>query len=88
MPKVLNAKLIRGGDQLSRHWVDRTTKWGNQFIIGRDGDRAMVIRKHREWLPNQAELMACLAELRGKNLVCWCAPLACHGDFLLELANK
>jgi hypothetical protein len=26
-------------------------------------------------------------ELRGKDLVCWCAPEACHGDVLLRLAN-
>jgi hypothetical protein len=22
------------------------------------------------------------------TIVCWCAPLPCHGDVLLELANK
>ena len=35
--------------------------------------------------PTQAEI---IAELRGKNLACWCkldAP--CHADVLLELAN-
>jgi hypothetical protein len=26
-------------------------------------------------------------ELRGLDLVCWCAPEACHGDVLLEIAN-
>jgi hypothetical protein len=31
--------------------------------------------------------MAALRELRGKDLVCWCAPDACHGDVLLVLAN-
>jgi hypothetical protein len=25
--------------------------------------------------------------LRGCDLVCFCAPLACHGDLLLWLAN-
>ena len=29
-----------------------------------------------------------VAELRGKNLACWCRPGApCHADVLLELAN-
>jgi hypothetical protein len=28
-----------------------------------------------------------LHELRGKDLVCWCAPKPCHGDVLLRLAN-
>jgi hypothetical protein len=31
--------------------------------------------------------MAALPELRGRDLFCWCAPEACHGDALLELAN-
>lgn len=28
-----------------------------------------------------------LNELRGKDLVCWCAPRQCHADVLLEIAN-
>jgi hypothetical protein len=32
--------------------------------------------------------MAALHELAGRDLVCWCAPLPCHGDVLLRLANK
>ena len=26
-------------------------------------------------------------ELRGRDLVCFCAPLPCHGDLLRRLAN-
>jgi hypothetical protein len=30
-----------------------------------------------------------IAELKGKNLACWCAlDQPCHADVLLELANK
>jgi len=29
-----------------------------------------------------------LEPLRGKDLVCWCVPLPCHANILLELANK
>lgn len=30
-----------------------------------------------------------LAELRGKDLACWCPQdMACHADVLLELANR
>ena len=28
-----------------------------------------------------------LETLRGKDLACWCAPLDCHADYLLMLAN-
>lgn len=33
--------------------------------------------------------LGALADIRGKNLACWCAPDApCHGDVLLEIANQ
>jgi hypothetical protein len=65
-------------------YVGRPTKWGNPFVVGKDGTRAEVVEKYRDWLP-----MSGLdpTELRGKHLVCWCAPLACHADVLVALAN-
>lgn len=64
------------------------SKWGNPFVIGRDGSREEVIEKYRAWLVSQPELLHALDELRGRDLVRWCAPLACHGDVLIELANQ
>jgi hypothetical protein len=32
-------------------------------------------------------MAAAKTELRGKDLVCWCAPKLCHADVLLEIAN-
>lgn len=29
-----------------------------------------------------------IRELKGKDLVCWCAPKPCHADILLKLANE
>src|SRR5689334_3152024 len=51
------------------------------------GDRDLVIAMYRRWLLQRPGLMAALPELRGKDLVCWCAPEECHGDVLIELAN-
>ena len=68
-------------------YIGRPTKWGNPFIIGRHGTREEVIEKYRVWLLKNKKLIADLPELRGKDLVCWCYPSACHGDVLLELAN-
>jgi len=84
--------------------VDRTTKWGNPFVVGTHGTRERCV-----------QLFACLlggyiclstgngdaqrtyramaardrGELRGKNLACWC-PLdkPCHADVLLRLARR
>ncbi|MFX4887735.1 DUF4326 domain-containing protein, partial [Acinetobacter baumannii] len=47
-------------------------------MIGRDGTRADVIAKYRAWVATRPELMRALEELRGRDLVCWCAPLACR----------
>lgn len=69
-------------------YIGRPSKWGNPFVIEKDGTRKEVIEKYKEWLLQQKDLMDSLHELKGKNLGCWCSPQACHGDVLSELANK
>ena len=65
-------------------YVGRPSKWGNPFVIGRHGTRNDVCdRFEREVLPNLD-----VSELRGKHLVCYCAPLRCHADALLKKANQ
>lgn len=70
-------------------YVGRPTIWGNPFVIGKDGTRAEVIEKYRAYITSEPELvrLAC-TELKGADLVCWCAPEACHADVLLEIANS
>lgn len=34
-----------------------------------------------------AEFRAAVLALRGKTLVCWCAPLPCHGHILAAYAD-
>ena len=68
-------------------YIGRGSKWGNPFRIGRDGGRAAVVAKHERWLADRHDLLRVLDELRGRDLVCFCAPHACHGDLLLRLAN-
>ncbi len=69
-------------------YIGRPSKWGNPFIIGKDGTREEVIIKYKEWIVKQPELIAALPELKGKILGCWCKPAACHGDILLELIEE
>jgi len=69
--------------------IMRPSKWGNPFVIGRDGDRDMVCEKHRVWFLAHPEMVeAAKRDLVGKDLVCCCAPKRCHGDTLLEVANE
>lgn len=69
-------------------YIGRPSKWGNPYIIGKDGNRTEVIRKYREWAEKRGLKEQARNELRGKVLGCWCNPLPCHGDVLQEWANE
>lgn len=89
--RVLNKRT----DQIppGAKYVGRPSKHGNRYVMGKDGTRAEVIAKHEQWIETEiarAEELGLphpLADLRGQDLVCWCAPLPCHADTLLRLAN-
>jgi hypothetical protein len=68
--------------------VDRSTKWGNPFIVGEDGTRAECVELHRKLLCGLT-CLTCKAsveaqrtardyvirhldQLRGQDLACWC----------------
>jgi hypothetical protein len=64
-------------------YCGRPSRWGNPFVVGRDGTRNEVCdRFEREVLPRLN-----VTVLRGRDLVCWCAPLRCHCDAILKKAN-
>jgi hypothetical protein len=69
-------------------YIGRPSLWGNPFVIGRDGTRDEVIAKYRSYLVNHPFLLNCVFELKGKKLGCYCKPLACHGDVLIEMIEK
>jgi ParB-like chromosome segregation protein Spo0J len=66
--------------------IDRTSKWGNPFILGQDGDRDRVcdcFEKH--YALNKDSFFDAADELKGKVLCCHCYPQRCHGDSLISL---
>lgn len=84
IPKVVHLKVAPYDVR-----IDRQTHWGNPFVIGKDGNRQQVIEKYRTWILSEPSIVAMAQrDLRGKTLGCWCAPKACHGDVLVEIANK
>ncbi len=66
-------------------YIGRPSKWGNPFVIGRDGNRDEVVRKYLDYILENQNLLNDLHELKGKNLGCYCAPELCHGDVLIVL---
>lgn len=69
-------------------YIGRGSKWGNPFVIGKDGNREEVIAKYKQYILANAKLLADLHEIKDKDLVCFCAPQPCHGDVLIFLANN
>ena len=91
---VVNVRKVRGVRPPYDIYIGREargfarSKWANVFKIGTDGKRAEVIEKYRTHLFDRHDLLAGLGSLRGKRLGCWCAPEACHGDILANLAEQ
>ena len=57
------------------------------YRIGRDGTRAEVVARYREYLLGRPDLLAEVPRLCGRRIGCWCAPLPCHADVIAELAD-
>lgn len=82
-PLVVNRKT--GGNGV---YVGRPSVWGNPFAMVHESDREAVVEKFRVYIMGRPALIArAKSELRGKKLVCFCAPKACHADVLAEIAN-
>ncbi len=78
-------------------YIGRPSPLGNPFVIGTDGDRAEVVNKYRKWIiaelhdspegrpAQEFRRLQAIYETTGElTLVCWCKPLACHGDVISE----
>ena len=76
--------------------VARPGRWGNYYRIGgpvfrekgfgKVKDAAEAVELFRRLC---APHMTDIAQIRGKNLACWCEiGEPCHADVLLELANR
>jgi len=70
-------------------YIGRGSPWGNPFVIGKDGNRIEVIARFRAYAEKMLrENPEWLVPLEGKDVYCFCAPLACHGDVLASLVRK
>ena len=70
-------------------YIGRGSVYGNPYVIGTDGDRDAVCDKFERYVLADPQMVAYIKKtLRGKDLVCFCKPKRCHGDFLLKLANS
>jgi ParB-like chromosome segregation protein Spo0J len=69
--------------------IDRSSKYGNPFILGQDGNRDDVCDKfEKHYLPHKPSILTDTLKLKGKVLICHCYPERCHGECLCCLANQ
>ena len=66
-------------------YIGRPSRFGNPFIIGKDGNRAEVLVKYENYIRNDKHLLEDIKLLKGRDLVCWCAPQSCHGDVIIQM---
>lgn len=94
MPKLYN-KYAAGvpADAVN---IMRPSIWGNPFSHQRGttsryrvATREEAVERYWDWLwtVEGRSVMVTLGALRGRDLVCCCAPKRCHGEALLDLAN-
>ncbi|MCK7615202.1 DUF4326 domain-containing protein [Roseibium sediminicola] len=72
--------------------VDRTSKWGNPFVVGAaspETGQAMDAGEACRLFEHLTIPLLPVHELAGKDLACWCALDApCHAEVLLTYAER
>lgn len=92
-PKVLNRHKPEAGRTLKKVYIGRgkggsILTWSNPFIMTMPSQRDGVCYQFLWYLIKNPRLLDRLHELMGCDLECYCAPRACHGDIILEVANN
>jgi len=91
MARSKRTRLVNKDNEWCDVYIGRGSKFGNPYIIGKDGTREEVIEKYRDWFNKKIKKPRFRKEvlkLRGKKLGCYCAPKACHGDVIIEWLNE
>jgi Domain of unknown function (DUF4326) len=95
-PRRIQRKRVKGWKMPPNTvYVGRPSIWGNPYELrrGDSHELKMAVANYRAVIEaNQLSaerFRKPIAQLRGKNLACWC-PLdqPCHADVLLEIANS
>jgi len=74
-------------------YIGRPSDFGNPFSIGwLHGNRKQVIEQFKEYfyekISKDEHFKNLILNLKGKTLGCYCSPLSCHGDIIIEWINN
>ena len=99
MIHVENKKFFPYYPEAPTHiYIGRPSVLGNPYRIGVNGTREEVIEKYTTWFRYQLEynhhVVSEIRRLREVHLeypnlylICWCAPLACHGHVIASVLD-
>jgi hypothetical protein len=80
MVEVVNMKHCPDWGKPGDVCIDRTTKWGNPYLIDLGMDRNCVCDLYEKWFVKSNLNIMDLKDV--KRLGCHCKPKRCHGDYL------
>jgi len=89
-PRVANIyhRKDAKGVYIGRAGKGRDGYFGNPFQLG-DGDKGSTLERFERYartrIKEDPEYRARVKALRGRRLLCFCAPKPCHGDVLAKL---
>lgn len=82
-------------------YIGRPSPLSNPFVVGRDGDRNLVISAYENWLRDQLVMQPASSVAQAYRalvtrywngedlqLICWCSPQACHGDVIKRFIEE
>lgn len=89
-PKVLNKYKLQPGE--TGIYCGRGSPWGNPYSMrqGEDAtkERDRVCDLFDQYVVQRPDLIErAKVELKGNDLICFCAPKRCHCDTWVRLAN-
>lgn len=87
-PRMYNK--YQRNDPAAAVYVGRGTFWHRLYYVltERYSDPRMALEKYEIFCRTPGIAQRIRTELKGKDLVCVCAPWPCHGDVLLKIANE
>ena len=69
-------------------YIGRPSKFGNPLKMNNESEREKVVSQFREYAYSNQWILDNINMLTGKEIGCYCAPKACHGDVLVEIWEK
>ena len=88
---LLQMKVVNLRKDKYDAYIVRGSIFGNPYRISKYRTRQMVIDWYRGWFYINLKdpfFRAEVEKLRGQTLCCYCKPLPCHGDIIVEFLEN